>query len=117
MARLVFDAQDIAGESLVRDDRRGRLVRIDIIGRRIRAPDPATGAHQSWETPGRVTSIGLCEDGGATVGLERHIALRDRSGPFRRVRDVEPYLPGNRLNEAVVGPDGAFRVGRAAAGA
>ena len=111
MARLVFDAQDIVGESLVWDDRRGRLVWVDIIGRRIHALDPATGAHEVWETPGRVTSIGLCEDGGAIVGLERHIALWDWDGPFRTVCEVEPDLPGNRLNEGVVGPDGAFWVG------
>ena len=111
MADLVFDAQDIVGESLVWDDVRRRLAWVDIIGRRIHRLDPATGRHETWETPGRVTSIGLRDDGGAIVGLERHIALWDWGGEFRLLCEVEPDLPGNRLNEGVVGPDGAFWVG------
>lgn len=75
MAETVFEARDIVGESLVWDDRARRLVWVDIIGRRIHALDPATGAHSLWHTPGRITSIGLRADGGAIVGLERHIAL------------------------------------------
>ena len=111
MVEMVFDAQDIVGESLVWDDRRGRLVWVDIIGRRIHAFDPASRSHESWETPGRVTSIGLRTDGGASVGLERHIALWDWGGEFRIACEVEPEFPRNRLNEGVVGPDGAFWVG------
>jgi sugar lactone lactonase YvrE len=111
MAELIYDARNVVGESLVWDDRRARLVWVDIIGRRIHALDPATGRHESWQTPDRVTSIGLREDGGAIVGLERHIALWDWGGAFNRVCEVEPDLPGNRLNEGVVGPDGAFWVG------
>ena len=111
MAELIFDARNTVGESLVWDDRQARLVWVDIIGRRIHALDPETGRHESWETPGRVTSIGLREDGGAIVGLERHIALWDWSGTFQEVCEVEPDIPVNRLNEGVVGPDGAFWVG------
>lgn len=111
MARLVFDARNVVGESLLWDDRRARLVWVDIIGRRIHALDPASMRHDSWETPGRVTSIGLREDGGAIVGLERHLALWDWGGAFRVLCEVEPGLAANRLNEGVVGPDGAFWVG------
>ncbi len=110
-AELVFAAADIVGESLIWDDRRARLAWVDIIGRRIHHLDPATGAHEVWPTPGRVTSIGLREDGGAVVGLERQVALWDWGGPFRTLCEVEPDLPENRLNEGVVGPDGAFWVG------
>ena len=46
-ARLVFDAKDTVGESLVWDDHRNRLVWVDIIGRRVHALDPDTGAHCS----------------------------------------------------------------------
>ena len=111
MAELIFDARNVVGESLVWDDRRGRLVWVDIIGCRIHAFDPVSGRHESWETPDRVTSVGLRKDGGAIVGLERHIALWDWGGAFRKVCEVEPDIPGNRLNEGVVGPDGAFWVG------
>lgn len=111
MAELIFDARDVVGESLVWDDRRARLAWVDIIGRRIHALDPVSGRRHSWDTPGRVTSIGLRADGGAIVGLERHIALWDWGGDFRPLCEVEPDRPGNRLNEGVVGPDGAFWVG------
>lgn len=109
--RLIFPAADIVGESLVWDDRRGCLVWVDIIGRRIHRLNPETGAHDSWLTPGRVTSVGLRKDGGAIVGLERHVALWDWGDDFRILCEVEPDLPGNRLNEGVVGPDGAFWIG------
>lgn len=110
-AALAFAAEDVVGESPVWDDRRACLVWVDIVGRRIHRLDPATGAHEAWPTPARVTSIGLRADGGAIVGLERQIALWDWGGPFRTICEVEPDLPANRLNEGVVGPDGAFWFG------
>jgi len=111
VARCVLPAADIVGESLLWDDRRNRLVWTDIVGRRIHALDPETGAHRLWPMPERVTSIGLREDGGAILGLEHHIALWEWEGAPRRIREVEPDLPGNRLNEGAAGPDGAFWVG------
>ena len=39
---LVLDARNIVGESLIWDDRRGRLVWVDIIGRKIHRLDPLT---------------------------------------------------------------------------
>jgi sugar lactone lactonase YvrE len=110
-AELVFDAQNTVGESLVWDDRVGRLVWVDIIGRRIDALDPASGAHESWQMPDLVTSIGLCKDGGAIVGLRQEVALWDFGGQPRSLATIEPELPGNRLNEGVVAPDGSFWVG------
>ncbi|MFK0693125.1 SMP-30/gluconolactonase/LRE family protein [Mesorhizobium sp. IMUNJ 23033] len=110
-AGLVFDARDVVGESLIWDDRRNRLVWIDIIGRRIHRLDPLTLAHESWETPDLVSSIGLRADGGAIVGLRNEIALWDFGGPFRTITTIEPDRPGIRLNEGVVAPDGSFWVG------
>ncbi len=110
-AELIFAANDVVGESLVWDDRSACLVWVDIIRRRIHRLNTETGAHESWPTPGRVTSLGLREDGGAIVGLERHIAFWDWGGNFHMICDVEPDEPGNRLNEGVVGPDGAFWFG------
>ncbi len=110
-AELVHDARNIVGESLVWDDRRRRLVWVDIIGRSIHAFEPETRRHEIWEIGRRVTSIGLRADGGAIVGLERHIAFWDWEGPVEPLVEVEPDMPRNRLNEGVVGPDGAFWVG------
>lgn len=107
----VLSAADIVGESAVWDDRNNRLVWVDIIGRRVQAFSPSTGQHDIWTISARPTSIGLCEDGRAIIGTERHICFWDWQGDPQPVVEVEPDLPANRLNEGVVGPDGAFWVG------
>lgn len=76
-ARLVLAAEDVVGESIVWDRTRGRLVWVDIIGRRVQAFDPASGMRQIWPTAGRPTSIGLRADRGAILGMKRHICLWD----------------------------------------
>jgi sugar lactone lactonase YvrE len=107
----VFRAGDIVGESLVWDDRRRALVWVDIVGRRVHRFSPPSGKHELWPLRDFATSIGLCEDGRAILGLRRRIALWDyKSDPVDLVT-VEPDLPMNRLNEGKVGPDGAFWVG------
>ena len=108
---LVLDARNIVGESLIWDDRRGRLVWVDIIGRKIHRLDPLTLDHETWDTSDFVTSIGLCKDGAAIVGLRKEIALWDFGGPFRTLARIEPDSPDTRLNEGVVAPDGSFWVG------
>jgi sugar lactone lactonase YvrE len=109
--KQVFAADDMVGESLVWDDRFGRLVWVDIIGRRIHALDPTTLDHRLWPLAFRPTSIGLRADGGAILGSERHICAWDwRAAPLPLI-EVEPDRPNNRLNEGVVGADGAFWVG------
>lgn len=109
--RIVHDAKDIVGESAVWDAARQRLVWVDIIGRRIAALDPATGAVQRWSTPEPVTSIGLCADGRAVVGFLKRVAIWDWNGAFETLAEVEPDQPGTRLNEGVVAPTGDFWVG------
>lgn len=110
-AEIAFDARNVVGESAVWDDRSGTLFWVDIVGHRIHALMPESGDHRSWPTPGMVTSIGLRRDGGAVVGLQRTVALWDFGDDFRTLVEVEPDRPDNRLNEGVVGPDGAFWVG------
>lgn len=104
-------AQDIVGESLVWDEKRGTLAWVDIGGRRIHRLDPATGRHEIWPTPEMPTSIGLRDDGGAIVGLTTRVALWDWGGAFRTLAIPEPDLPDNRLNEGRVAPDGSFWIG------
>lgn len=108
---LVLQACDGVGESAVWDDQRGRLVWVDIIGRRVQAFDPVSREHTIWPLSGRPTSIGLRADGGAILGMERQICLWDWHGDPHPLAEVEPDLPANRLNEGVVGPDGAYWVG------
>lgn len=108
--RCVLEAADGVGESLVYDGERNALVWVDIAGRRIQRLDLGSGAVERWPTEEFPTSIGLREGGGAIVGLTRRVALFDFATltPFV---DVEPDLPGNRLNEGRVDPWGRFTVG------
>lgn len=108
---LALPIENIVGESIVWDDQRNCLLWVDIIGKAIHRFDPATGSHESWQTPDFVTSIGLREDGGAVVGLTKRICLWDFDETFQTLSEIEPDQPGNRLNEGVVGSDGAFWVG------
>lgn len=108
---MIHPAQNTVGESLVWDDLRCRLIWVDIIAKRIHRLDPKTGHHESWETPDFVTSVGLRKDGGAVIGLTKQICTWEFSDEFQPLADIEPDLPDNRLNEGVVGPDGAFWIG------
>lgn len=110
-AKLIFPAKNIVGESLVWDTIRNRLLWVDIVGKTIHALDPETGEHQVWRTPEFVTSLGLRKDGGAVVAFMKSICLWDYGDEFIPLAQIESDLPGNRLNEGVVGPDGAFWIG------
>lgn len=108
---LLIAARDVVGESIVWDDRTGALVWVDIGGRRIHRLDTATGEHRIWPVGYFPTSIGLRTDGGAIVGRTRDVTLWDWEGPGEVLAVPEPDLPGNRLNEGRVAPDGSFWVG------
>lgn len=110
-AELVFQANDVVGESIVWDQNSSSLLWIDIVDKRIRRLQLESGDYESWETPDIITSIGLRKDGGAVVGLSREVALWDIGGSFEPLAVPEPDIPDNRLNDGVVGPDGAFWVG------
>ena len=103
--------KNIVGESLVWDFRYNRFLWVDIISKLIHAFDPQKGKHESWPTPDFVTSIGLSADGGYIVGLCHEITLWRPYQEFDTLAIPEPNMPNNRLNEGVVGPDGAFWVG------
>jgi sugar lactone lactonase YvrE len=107
----VLEVENIVGESLVWDERRERLLWVDIVPGVIHELTPATGAHRTWTAPEIATSIGLREDGGAIVGLKKRVALWDFGERFETLAEIEPERGDTRLNEGVVGPDGAFWVG------
>lgn len=102
---------DIVGESIVWDSERKCLFWVDIIGRAIRRYEPATKAERRWDVEEFPTSIGLRTDGGAILGLTARVALWDFEGEMETFAVPEPDLPGNRLNEGRVAPDGSFWVG------
>lgn len=110
-ARLVFDARNGVGESVIWAAGHAALFWVDIVGKSISMFRPADGHFETWPTPDFPTSIGLCVDGRFIVGLTRDICLWQPGDSFEPVATPEPDLPGNRLNEGVVAPDGSFWVG------
>ena len=110
-ARLVLDCKDGVGESIIWSATETALYWVDILGSRIHRLEPDSGRHDVWPTPELPTSIGLTADGGFIVGLRRRVTLWRPGGTFDTLAVPEPDLPGNRLNEGVVAPDGSFWVG------
>ena len=109
--KLVFDVEDIVGESLTYDDRRDALVWVDIVAKRIHRLWLADLRHELWPTPDFPTSIGLRANGGAVVGLRDRVALWDFGGEFRTLAVVEPDLPDNGSTK-----DASARTGRTGSG-
>lgn len=110
MTDLVIAAADVVGESIVFDERRNALIWVDIAGRRIHRLWLMDSRHEVWQTPEFPTSIGLCANGEAIVGLTRRVALWEFGGEFRTLAVPEPDRPDHRLNEGRVAPDGSFWV-------
>lgn len=108
---LVLDARDSVGESVVWDERTGALHWVDIGGNRVHRLTLASGEHRVLLVPERPTSIGLCEDGRLIMGLLKRVVLWDGEAGFETLAEIEPDLPGNRLNEGQVAPDGSYWVG------
>ena len=108
---LIYAANNTVGESIVWDVNNHRLLWVDIVEKKIHAFVPENGSYRTWSTPDFVTSVGLRKDGGALVGLIKEVCLWDFSDNFNPLVAIETDLPNNRLNEGVVGPDGAFWVG------
>ena len=114
--RLELAAADGTGESIVWDERDEALWWVDITGRRVHRLEPASGKHALHPAPDIVTSLGLRADGGLILGLRSTIVRWDGQAALEPANlevlaTPEPDMPENRLNEGVVGPDGAFWVG------
>ena len=109
-ASVIFEAQDIVGESIlwVHDER--ALYWVDIGGKRIHRLEVKTGRHNTWPTPDFPTSIGMCKNGGFIVGLAREVCFWRPGEKFETFAVPEPDMPDNRLNEGRVAPDGSFWV-------
>ncbi len=104
VGRVPFCAWDLGaelGEGPVWHD--GRLLFVDIKGRRIHRFDPATGEQKSWPTPEPVGFALPAADGALVVGLKSGLhRFRPETGLCSVLTAVEPEELGNRLNDAAV---------------
>ena len=85
---------------------------VDILGLRLHRYQTETERHDSWATPSRPGFVVKCTHGGVIVGLEKGLYRFAPDAPdFRLLVAVESDRPRNRLNDGVVGPDGALWFG------
>ena len=100
------------GEGPVWDAAGSVLWFVDIKQRAIHRLDPLSGEAKAWPAPAQVGWVIPREDGTLLAGLQTGIANFDpSSGEFSLVADVEPQLPGNRLNDACSASDGSVWLG------
>jgi sugar lactone lactonase YvrE len=110
--RIVVACGAALGEGTLWDGRTGTLIFVDIRGHRV----------WRWQPDVEPVSVDVGEPVGFAlltsdpdrllVGLKSGLARLDlRSGETEVVLRPEPELPGNRLNDAAVGPDGSLYFG------
>ncbi|MBB4715448.1 SMP-30/gluconolactonase/LRE family protein [Streptomyces luteogriseus] len=97
------------GEGPTWDAVTGRLLWIDILGRRLHTYDPATGRRTVRRTEQHIGAVKPRAGGGLVLNLRDGIGLLDPDGGFRWLHH-EP-VPGRRANDAAVAPDGALWAG------
>jgi sugar lactone lactonase YvrE len=90
----------------------GALWFVDIKKRKVHRFSPADGGRRSWDAPEQVGFLLPVEGGGFVAGLESGLYRFDpECGEFTLVAEVEPDIPTNRLNDAVVDPEGRLWFG------
>jgi sugar lactone lactonase YvrE len=100
------------GEGPLWDSTEEALYFVDILAPALFRFDPATRVVGRWDMPSAIGSFGLCPDGRAVVALKTGVHFFDfATGAFEFLTHPEPDMPGNRLNDGKIGPDGRFWVG------
>lgn len=84
----------------------------DIKQKRIHRFDPKNGVGNAWDAPAEPGFLAPVSDGtfiaGLKTGLHRFVP---ESGAFTLMAEVEPHLPGNRLNDGAVDAHGRLWFG------
>lgn len=100
------------GEGPIWDPYHRRLFWVDLMGRRIHALDPATGAVASKTFPDLVCAIAPTGSPRLLVALAKELVWVDWPlGAVTPIVAVEPDLPGNRCNDGKRDPAGRFWIG------
>jgi xylono-1,5-lactonase len=101
------------GEGPLWDHRLGILWFVDILRHRVWRFDPRDGSTAHRDVGETVGFVGLTSDRNRlVVGLRSGLALLSWSdGSLVALASPEPDLPGNRINDGIVGPDGSVWFG------
>lgn len=98
------------GEGPIWDAGQACLWLVDIKGHTLHRFDPATGVCESIDAPEEPGWVFPLADGGLLVGAKAGVH-RFADGAFALLHAVEQDMPGNRLNDAAVHPDGSVWLG------
>jgi sugar lactone lactonase YvrE len=110
--RSVWSLGAELGEGPVWVQRDQALWFTDIKERKIHRFDPATADGKSWDAPELVGFALPAAGGGFVAGLQSGLHhFDDSTGAFSPLVEVEPNLPANRPNDAVVDPSGRLWFG------
>jgi sugar lactone lactonase YvrE len=86
---------------------KGALWFTDIKQQMVHCFDPLAGRGQSWPAPAQPGFLAPLANDRFIVGAGRDLHEFDpQSGDFRRLCEVEPGKPSNRLNDGAVDPEG-----------
>jgi sugar lactone lactonase YvrE len=104
--------RNLIGESPLWSAQEQALYWVDIPRGLVQRWQPVTGERAEWQLPSAVGSIGLRASGGLVAALRTGIHFLDTlTGALTLVQQPEAHLPGNRLNDGKVSPEGRFWVG------
>ena len=100
------------GEGPVWVEREAALWFVDIKGHRAHRWHPGSGEHRVWAAPRQPGFLAPLASGGFVAGLKSGLHRFDpQACEFVHLAHVEPHLPGNRLNDACVSPEGELWFG------
>jgi xylono-1,5-lactonase len=108
--RVALKVGATLGEGPIWDAARGCLWFVDIKGHKLHRFDPATGESRAFAAPEEPGWVIPLADGTLMVGAKAGLH-RFEGDDFALLHPVEPDLPGNRLNDAAVHPDGSVWLG------
>ena len=110
-ARLLSDIRALLGEGPAWDARSGRVLSVDIEGRRLHRTDPESGATQSLEV---AEAIGVClprGSGGYVAALETGFHAISDDGKVEELVRVDTRAEGLRFNDGACDPQGRLWAG------
>jgi sugar lactone lactonase YvrE len=100
------------GEGPVWVERDRALWFVDIKAKQLHRYDPAASSLRSIGMPDQPGFVVPVRGGGFMLGLKTGLhRFNEENGTVTAFSAVEPHLPGNRLNDGTVGPDGALWFG------
>ena len=114
---LAARTENLQGEGLCWEPRRGRLYWADVASRRLEWLDPATGDAGGWTLSVKPSAMASLRDGGLLLGTDRGLVIFDpATGEAEHLFELEPDRPANRTNGGGVDRQGRFWIGTMADG-